>query len=132
MWLTKGLTRPKHASNLPQEYSSFVLKDAQHQIVPVDLKSQILLQMFWLLNSPEAGLTVWMGFFISARINSCLACNFFVILSFLNLDWTSAGRRMCLASFFPVRWRKHFLVTVLSTDMSRKPAACSYKWQSSH
>lgn len=119
---------PKHASDLPQKYSSFELQDTQHQIVPVDLKSQIFLQMFWLLNTPEAGLTVLMSFYISAQINSCLTCNFFVILSLLNLGWTPAIRRICLAGFFPVRWRKHFLVTVLSTYMSRKLAACSYKW----
>lgn len=50
-WLTKGPTRPKHASNLPQKYSSLVPKDAQYQIMPMDLKSQILLQMLWLLKS---------------------------------------------------------------------------------
>lgn len=92
---------PKHASDLPQKYSSFELKDNQHQIVPVDLKSQISLQMFWLPNSPEAGLTVWMSFYISAQINSCLTCNFFCFfyLSLILAGFLLLGEYVLQASF---------------------------------
>lgn len=89
--LTKGPARPQHntpPAYLPHKCSTFILKGAQHQIVAMALKSQILLKVVWFLSSQGRadGLDRLYTF---PQTYTCLARYHTGILSLLKLALTS-------------------------------------------